>query len=97
MLEQLILTLKFYFYGLIKAFVDSMCRVFESNLEPSLKRVTEPHESLRVQSCEFMTLRVAQFSLKIAHFPFSMVFRGPRACGRLNYFITIKVRIAKLP
>ena len=30
---------------------------------------------------EFMTLRVAQFSLKIAHLSFSMVLRGPRACG----------------
>ena len=28
-----------------------------------------------------MTLRVAQFSLKIAHLSFSMVLRGPRACG----------------
>ena len=28
-----------------------------------------------------MTLRVAQFSLKIAHLCFSMVLRGPRACG----------------
>ena len=25
-----------------------MCRVFESSLEPSLKRVTEPHANLRV-------------------------------------------------
>ena len=28
-----------------------------------------------------MTLRVAQFSLKIAHLSLSMVLRGPRACG----------------
>ena len=28
-----------------------------------------------------MTLRVAQFSLKIAHLSFWMVLRGPRACG----------------
>ena len=28
-----------------------------------------------------MTLRVAQFSLKIAHLSFSMVLRGPRAWG----------------
>ena len=28
-LEQLILKLKLYFDGLIKAFVDSICRVFE--------------------------------------------------------------------
>ena len=28
-----------------------------------------------------MTLRVAQFSLKIAHLSFSMVLRGPRARG----------------
>ena len=48
MLEQLISMLKFHFEGLIKTFVDSMCRVFESSFEPSsLKRVTEPHANLR--------------------------------------------------
>ena len=30
------------------AFLDSMCRSFESSLEPSLRRVTEPHANLRV-------------------------------------------------
>ena len=44
MLEQLILTMKFYSESLIKAFVDSM----QSSFEPSLKRVTEPHANLRV-------------------------------------------------
>ena len=48
MLEQLILTLKFYLRDLFKAFLDSMCQTFESSLEPSLRRVTEPHANLRV-------------------------------------------------
>ena len=40
---------------------------------------------------EFMTLRVAQFSLKIAHLSFSMVLRGPRACGlRPRLWLLIK-------
>ena len=36
------------FEGLIKAFPDSMCQTFELSLEPSLRRVTEPHANLRV-------------------------------------------------
>ena len=32
----------------MKAFLDSMCQTFESSLEPSLRRVTEPHANLRV-------------------------------------------------
>ena len=80
MLEKLILTLQFYFEGLIKAFVDSMCRVFESSLSLAWSESPSPTQ-MCVYPREFMTLRVAQFSLKIAHLSFSMVLRGPRPCG----------------
>ena len=79
-LEKLILTLQFYFEGLIKAFVDSICRVLESSLSLAWSESPSPTQ-MCVYPREFMTLRVAQFSLKIAHLSFSMVLRGPRACG----------------
>ena len=94
-LETLILTLQFYFEGLIiKAFVDSMCRVLESSLSLAWSEPQSPTQ-MCVYPREFMTLRVAQFSLKIAHLSFSMVLRGPRACGlrpRLWLLVLLNIR-----
>ena len=45
-----------------------------------------------------MTLRVAQFFLKIAHLSFSMGPRGPRAyCLRPRLWLLIIVRVSKIP
>ena len=56
-----------------------MCQVFESSLEPSLERVTEPHANLRVPARVYDVEGGAIFA-KNSTFVL-MVLRGPRACG----------------
>ena len=58
------------------------------------KRAAEIRGSPR----EFVTLRVAQFVLKIAHLAISMARRGPRACGlqpRLWLLVTVIIVLEK--
>ena len=50
---QKILKIPLFRWNHLKAFVDSICRVFELSLEPSVKRVTEPHANLRVPARVF--------------------------------------------
>ena len=52
------------------------------NDRPSSEIPQESRANLRVPG-EFLTLRVAQFVLKIVNLAISMEPRGPRACGLL--------------
>ena len=52
------------------------------NDRPSSEIPQESRANLRVPG-EFLTLRVAQFVLKIVNLAFSMEPRGPRACALL--------------